>query len=98
VASQTMGSLVMDHFQWPEWQQIYQDAVLELDKDRLRERVAAAEAAIFSRLQALSPTVDSLSERHAIEDAQATLRILKRESLGSRDSKGQSWNETSKGE
>jgi len=90
VGSQTMGSLVMENLQWPEWQKLYQDAVVELDKVRLQERVAAAEAAICSRLRALSPAVDSRSERHAIEDALATLRILKRESPGLRDLAGQS--------
>lgn len=98
MGSQTMESLVMENLQWPEWQKLYQDAVLELDKDRLQERVTVAEAAMFSRLQAMSPTVDSLSERHAIEDALATLRILKRESLGFRDLNGQSPNQTGRGE
>jgi len=40
---------------------------------------------LFGACRLLSPTRDSLSERHAIEDALVILRILKRESLGFRD-------------
>ena len=90
VESQTMGSQRMENpaiesLEWPEWQKLYQEALVELDKDILTQRVTAAEVAIFRRLQALSPTRDRLSERHAIEDALAILRILKQESLGFRN-------------
>lgn len=66
----------------PEWQSAVQGALLELDQDKLRARVAAAEAAIFNRLQAISQNPDHQSERQAIEDALTTLRVLKREALG----------------
>jgi hypothetical protein len=67
---------------YPEWQQDYQAALLELDREKLRERVAAAETAIFKRLQAMSQDSDSHAERQAIEDALTNLRVLKRDSLG----------------
>jgi len=81
-----MGSLIMEDLavkgmQYPEWQKLCQDALVELDKDKLPERVAAAEAAIVGRLQAMERGDDSLKERQAIADALASLRVLKRESM-----------------
>jgi len=73
----------MDKLQYPEWQKLCQDALVELDKDKLRERVAAAEAAISSRLCAAAPARLSAEERRAIEDALGTLRVLKRECFAS---------------
>ncbi len=82
MGSLIMEDLVMEGMQYPEWQKLCQDALVELDKDKLPERVAAAEAAIVSRLQAMKVGDDSLKERQAIADALATLRVLKRESIG----------------
>lgn len=67
--------------QYPEWQADYQAALLELDREKLLQRVAAAEATIFNRLQAISQSPDHNVERQAIEDALANLRVLKREKL-----------------
>jgi hypothetical protein len=67
---------------YPEWQQEYQAALLEFDPKQLTERVKVAETAIFTRLQAISRSTDSDAERQAIEDALASLRVLKRDSLG----------------
>jgi len=82
MGSLIMEDLVMEGMQYPEWQKLCQDALVELDKDKLPERVAAAEAAIVSRLQAMEAGDDSLKERQAIADALANLRVLKRESIG----------------
>jgi hypothetical protein len=57
-------------------------ALLELDPKRLVERITAAETAIFNRRQAMSHTSDGHAERQAIEDALASLRVLKRDILG----------------
>jgi hypothetical protein len=54
----------------------------KLDREKLAERVAASETAIFNRLQAISQSSDHHAERQAIEDALTALRVLKRESLG----------------
>src|SRR5438876_2817323 len=54
----------------------------ELDTEKLRERVAAAETAIFNRLQAISQGSNHTAERQAIEDALASLHVLKRDNLG----------------
>jgi len=92
--SQSMGNPVMEPLEGPEWQRLYREALVELDMSILQERLAAAEAAILLRRQALSPTPDCLSERYAIEDALANLRILKRESLGLDDTTDQSLDRT----
>ena len=64
---------------YPEWQNEYQVALLELDRKKLLERVTA-ETAIFNRIQAISP--EHAAERQAIEDALANLRVIRRENLG----------------
>ena len=65
---------------YPEWQNEYQVALLELDRKKLLERVKAAETAIFNRIQGISPS--HAAERQAIEDALANLRVIRRENLG----------------
>jgi len=67
---------------YPHWQNEYQAAVLELDRTKLSERVAAAEAAIYTRLQQISQNSPHDPERQAIEDALAGLLVLKRDVLG----------------
>jgi hypothetical protein len=68
---------------YPAWQNEYQAAIVELDRKKLPERVAAAEAAIFKRLQQLSQSSsDDFAERQAIEDALHGLRVLQRDELG----------------
>ncbi len=67
---------------YPNWQHEFQDALLEEGREKLLEQVRAAEAAIFNRLQAISRSPDHESEREAIQDALASLRILKRDRLG----------------
>jgi len=70
---------------YPTWQHEYAAAVLELDRKKLAERVAASETAIFNRLQTISQSSDHQAERQAIEDALAALRVLKRDELGFTD-------------
>src|SRR5262245_2559700 len=70
---------------YPDWQQDYQAALLELDPQKLLERVAEVEAVIFKRLQAISHNPDHVAERQAIDDALASLRVLKTENLGFSD-------------
>ena len=67
---------------YPDWQNEYQAALVELDREKLLEGVAASETAIFNRLQAISQSSDHHAERQAIEDALTALRVLKRENLG----------------
>jgi hypothetical protein len=67
----------MAELRFPKWQQPYQDALLELDAERLNQRILDAETAIFQRLQELTPNTDHHEERSAISDAISGLRVLK---------------------
>jgi hypothetical protein len=67
---------------YPEWQPEYQAAIVELNHENLSARVMAAEAAIFNRLQSMLQSSHYQAERQAIEDALASLRVLKRDRLG----------------
>ena len=66
---------------FPEWQNPYFDAGLEIDPQQLHEKVLDAEAAIYRRLQQLD-TANSHEELIAINDAMLNLRMLKTEELG----------------
>lgn len=67
---------------YPVWQACYRDALIELDHDKLIERVRQAELAIVDRLETIRSNRESLIELQAIEDALANLRCLKRETAG----------------
>jgi hypothetical protein len=71
-----------DLIRYPEWQHEYYAALIETAPGKRSERVIAAETAIFKRLQSMSTGEESLAEQQAIEDALASLRILKKERLG----------------
>ena len=60
------------------WYQLYTSAVVELDPERLIERVNATEAAIHSRLRDLQYDSDHHEERQLMEDALRTLNLLRR--------------------
>jgi hypothetical protein len=89
MGSEVMDDGVMENHEYPTWQKLCHNALVELDKDKLRERVAVAEEAISSRLRIMSSVGESLRERHAIEDAQTVLRVLKTEILGLPEGKGE---------
>jgi hypothetical protein len=67
--------------QYPGWQKLCQEALIEIDKDKLKERVAAAEAVVFRRLQELADSTDGQAERQALLDVTRSLRFLKRDVL-----------------
>ena len=60
------------------WFELYSAAVLEVESDRLIERVDAAESAIHGRLRDLQYDSDHHEERQLIGDAQRTLSFLRR--------------------
>ncbi len=70
------------NIQYPHWQHEFEAALLEGDSGTLRQRVDAAEAAIFLRSQALAGSAEGSAERQAISEAIATLRAIQREKLG----------------
>jgi hypothetical protein len=68
---------VTDH-KSPEWQALYQKALLERDPAELPADIARAEGAIHSRLKLLAKSGKGEAERHAISEALSALRVLKR--------------------
>ena len=64
-----------------EWQRMLHEALVEQDPERLKERVADAEAAVFLRLQDLAQAQDSPAERNALQDASNALLALKIDTL-----------------
>ena len=69
------------NLRFPQWQAQYEAALVELNHGKLFQRVTDAEYAIFHRLQSLTSTTDCHPELLAIEDALASLRLLKREQV-----------------
>jgi len=64
-----------------EWESVIHEALVELDPDKLREKIAKAESVIFDRLQAIGRDGSGTDERNALQDAANTLLTLKREIL-----------------
>jgi hypothetical protein len=80
-AFRRLSSRKSPHLHYSEWQAEYQAAISELELNRLFDRVADAEVAIFNRLQFLSGRISAKAERQAITDAVAALRVIKRDRL-----------------
>ena len=70
-----------NQLQCPSWQKLCQKAFLELDQEKLKKRVADAEAAIFIGFHELSRSGDGHEEREALLDVSSSLRFLKRDVL-----------------
>jgi hypothetical protein len=70
------------NIKYPHWQRAFEAALVEADLQKLRQRVDAAEAALFLRSQALVEYPQGHAERQAISDAIRTLRAIQREKLG----------------
>jgi hypothetical protein len=59
------------------WRELYQDALLELRPEELRQRIAEAERAIQGRILELSQAgSSSVEESHELDDALRGLRVL----------------------
>jgi hypothetical protein len=71
----------VSELKYPEWQKLYQDALVETDKKKLEAKIHLAEWKIFQRLQTVSADSDHHGERAAISDALNALRFLKRDKL-----------------
>jgi hypothetical protein len=69
------------NLRFPDWQREFEAALLEVDPQKLPERVKAAEAAIFLRQQALVNNPDGHAERQAINDAMHALGVIQTEKL-----------------
>jgi hypothetical protein len=62
---------------YPEWQKPYEEALIEFDKSKLAQRVAAAERAILNRHEKILEDPGYATERQAMEDALVFLRVVK---------------------
>jgi hypothetical protein len=67
--------------EYPSWQKSCQEALIELDREKLKEKVAAAEVMVFQRLQEIAHRADGQAERQALLDVTSSLRFLKRDVL-----------------
>lgn len=73
------GSSESGAIQYPQWQIALKDALLELDQERLRAKIQAAEAAILERQRSMAQdSKGDNAELVAISDALSALRALKR--------------------
>jgi hypothetical protein len=72
-----MEKIMKLDFKFPEWEPQYKAALLEVDRAKFFERVAAAEAAIRQRMRAIFGRTDGDRERQAIGKALSALRTLK---------------------
>jgi hypothetical protein len=69
------ASSAAEPLKFPNWQDLYHSAVLEIDRPKLLKCVQAAEAAILKRLEFLPATL-RISSHQAMIDALGTLRFL----------------------
>ena len=67
---------------YPHWQREFENALLEANPQTLRQRVDAAEAALFLRSQALAGSAPDQAEQQAIFDAIRILRDIQEKKLG----------------
>jgi hypothetical protein len=75
-----MESLVPDDDKF-DWQKPFHEALVEPEPDKLKGKVAEAEAAIFLRFQELAQSSNGAAEKQALQDASQLLLSLKREVL-----------------
>jgi len=70
--------LLSSEILYPYWQNEYAAALLEVDRETLKERITAAEDAIERRLRQLSKDSNHHAERRVIHDALISLQLLKK--------------------
>jgi hypothetical protein len=78
---QTWDRSNVPELKFPQWEGAWQEALLELDPNKLHDKIVVAEAAIFTRLQELSDDSDHHEERTVLGGAISRMRTLKMEIL-----------------
>jgi len=73
-----VATMTSQHVKYPAWQGEFEAAIAEGDPKTLRQRVDAAESAIFVRLQ----SVMGDEERQALHEATQRLRVIQKDKLG----------------
>jgi len=66
------------NLKYPNWQLPYSDALVELDRNVLAEKIQKAETVIRERLQAIQRNNSDGDELQALADALSNLNALKR--------------------
>jgi hypothetical protein len=62
-----------------DWNQLYKDALLEVDGSKLAERIELASNAVQARLREIVELADDSRQRNDLMDALRTLQALRRE-------------------
>jgi hypothetical protein len=70
-------NLVFPSEQWG-WRGLLRAALLELDSQKLPQRIKAAQEAIYSRMQELRTNAELQDERTGLQDGLSSLRVLAR--------------------
>jgi hypothetical protein len=68
---------IMDNLQYSIWQKPYQNAVAEINPEKLSGRIAAAETAIALRMKQASGNYVGQEEQSAMQCARQVLKTLK---------------------
>ena len=63
----------------PDWKDLYQQAVVELDPAKLTNRITDARNAILDRIQETISVAATYQERQELTDALNGLRVLRQE-------------------
>ena len=72
-----MENLAPDHNKF-EWQKLLYEALAEANPDKLTDKIAEAEGAIFPRFQLLEQSPDGAEERLALHEGVVQNALLKR--------------------
>ena len=65
------------HMKYPNWQKPYLAALMEVNPQKLSEKIAIAEAAISQRARELTTNDWDIDEHLAVRDAAFNLHVLK---------------------
>ena len=74
---------------YPQWQEPLTSAILEFNREQLREKVQKAEEAIVQRVEQLAFDHGNEHERRALFDGLDLLRRVKKDRLGILEEKGE---------
>ena len=77
------------NLKYPQWQEPLAAAILEFDRQKLREKVQRAEEAIASRIEELATEQGDERERLALFDGLSILRGVKKDRLVVLDPEGE---------
>jgi hypothetical protein len=78
---ESYGGVPCERLQYPQWQKPFLEAMLELDRKKIKGRAEIARLVIVGRMQSLAQGPAAPAEQNALTDALASLRVLMREVL-----------------